>query len=316
MSARGCLGLLVLLFLLALPAPLPGHAAEGASAPRSGQGRDGGAKDAGEDDILKGLKPLAGPAGVTLGGQGELDVPSGFLFFNDKDTRTLLERMENLTSGNELGLVAPPDLRWICVFVFDDSGYVEDAGDAADIDADALLESFREGVRQANKEKSSRGWASSEVLGWSIPPHYNNATKNLEWSLRFRSAGAEYDNYNVRILGREGVMKVIFAGDAENYETSLRQARGVIAGYAFASGKTHAEWKQGDKIAGYGLAALVAGGAAAAVAKSGLLGKFLKPVGLAALAVLAALGKVFRRKKRTNDRFEASAKDDSPDPRA
>ena len=150
------------------------------------------------------------------------------------------------------------------------------------------------------------------MVGWAIPPYYNKETKNLEWSVRFKSAGHVYDNYNVRLLGREGVMRVIFVGDQEGYEQSLKEARGVMANYTFVSGKTHAEWRQGDKMAGYGLAALIAGGAAAAAAKSGLLGKLIKPLGLAALTALAAIGKLFRRKKKGDDKFEAPDQQDGP----
>ena len=92
-----------------------------------------------EENILRGLKPLTGPVVAKLGTQGEVKIPAGLVFFNAKDTRTLLERMENITNGDELGLVAPADLRWIAVFDFEDTGYVEDTGDAADIDGKALL---------------------------------------------------------------------------------------------------------------------------------------------------------------------------------
>jgi uncharacterized membrane-anchored protein len=305
---RGSLFGIRMALLLMLLAPCFGNAAQGrneseSAAPGAAARADEAVQT--EEDILAGLKPHQGPGVVSLGSQGEVKIPDGFLFFNAKDTRTLLDRMENLTSGDELGLVTPHDLSWIAVFAFDSSGYVEDTGESADIDADELLQSFREGAKEANKEKAARGWAPSEVVGWGIPPHYNTASKNLEWSLRFRSEGKEYDNYSVRILGRDGVMKVIFAGDAESYAQSLQQARNIIADYSFVSGKTHAEWKQGDKIAGYGLAALIAGGTAAAVAKSGLLGKFFKPIALAVAAALAALLKIFRRKKKGDAKFEA-----------
>ena len=287
--------------LLVLTVPFLGNAASGGSG--SGQGAAGASgapaqPEAEEEDILAGLKPVQGPTHAKLGSEGAVDVPAGLVFFNAKDTRTLLERMENITSGDELGLVAPEDLRWIAVFAFDDTGYVEDTGDAADIDAGELLKSFRKGAAEANKQKAAKGWATSEVVGWSIPPHYNKDTKNLEWALRFKSQGHEYDNYSVRILGRRGVMKVIFAGDREGYDESLKEARTVIAGYSFVPGKTHAEWRQGDKVAGYGLAALIAGGTVAAVAKSGLLGKFIKPIGIGVIAALAAIANIFRRKKK------------------
>ena len=53
-----------------------------------------------------------------------------------------------------------------------------------------------------------------------------------------------------------------------------------------------AEFQPGDKVAKYGLAALVAGGAAAAVVK----GKGLfKIIGIAILAGLAAVGSFFKK---------------------
>ena len=315
MKIHALIRMIALSALLVLAAPVLGNAAASKSgdgkaapaqsAPAPAAPADGKGQPQEEEDIFAGLKPVMGPATVKLGTQGQAKIPEGLVFFNAKDTRTLLERLENLTSGDELGLVGTPDLKWLAVFAFDSSGYVEDTGDAADIDAKALLKSIKENVAEANKEKAARGWAPSEVVGWAIPPHYNKETKNLEWSVRFKSSGHEYDNYNVRILGREGVMRVIFVGDQDGYAQSLQAARGVMADYSFSAGKTHAEWRQGDKVAGYGLAALIAGGAAAAAAKSGLLGKFLKPIGIAILAGLAAIGKLFRRKKKGDNKFEA-----------
>ena len=46
----------------------------------------------------------------------------------------------------------------------------------------------------------------------------------------------------------------------------------------FKAGSRYAEFGQGDKIAAYGLTALVAGGAGAALAKSGLLSKMWKAI--------------------------------------
>jgi uncharacterized membrane-anchored protein len=58
----------------------------------------------------------------------------------------------------------------------------------------------------------------------------------------------------------------------------MKSFNGALNGFDFVAGEKYAEFKSGDKIAEYGLAALVVGGAAAAAAKSGLLkslGKFL-----------------------------------------
>ena len=44
----------------------------------------------------------------------------------------------------------------------------------------------------------------------------------------------------------------------------------LMAGYSFQSGNSYAEFRPGDKVAKYGLAALVVGGAAVGAAKLGL----------------------------------------------
>lgn len=315
--------LIVVLMMAALFASLPvAHAAQENTAPAqaapssAGQANAAGntAQSQEEGNILTGLSPILGPGLAKLGTEGQVRIPEGVLFFNARDTKILLERMENLTSGDELGLAASQDLRWIAMFAFEDTGYVEDTGDAADIDADKLLKLFHEGSEAANKERAARGWAPSELVGWTIPPHYNQETKNLEWALRFKQAGQSFDNYSVRILGREGVMKVIFGGDNEDFAQSLEEARKVIAGYSFVPGRTHAEWRQGDKIAGYGLAALIAGGTLAAAGKAGLLTKFIKPLAAAALAVFAFMGKLFtgKKKNRVREREYEVQENDAP----
>lgn len=250
--------------------------------------------------LFKGTKAQPGPITVTLGKQGSVNVPEGYFFYNSKDTQTILERMENLINGTELGMISPEDFSWIIIFEFKDVGYVKDTGEDADIDADEILDSFRKGVAAANKEKQSRGWSTTELIGWSTPPHYNRATQNLEWGLQFRSSdsGNLFDNYNVRLLGREGVMEVILVGDAASYTEAMAETREILKGFSFTEGKTYAEFRQGDKLAGYGLAALVAGGTLAAAAKTGLLTKFFKPI-LAGVAALGALVlNLFRRKKK------------------
>ena len=255
--------------------------------------------DSGAVPLFMGTTARPGPMTAKLGNQGSVQVPEGFIFFNAKDSQTILERMENLINGTELGMICPEDFSWIMIFEFKDVGYVSDSGEDADIDAKKLLKSFREGIAAANKEKEARGWSTTELIGWSTEPHYNRTTQNLEWGLRFRSSdsGKAFDNYNVRLLGREGVMEVILVGDADSYDEAMQKTRELLTGFNFTEGKTYSEFRQGDKLAGYGLAALVAGGTLAAAAKTGLLTKFFKPI-LAGLAALGALFlKLFRRKK-------------------
>ena len=250
------------------------------------------------DGLFDGTNPLFVPAVARIGSQGQVVVPEGYVYFGKEDSIILLERMENLINGRELGMLMPEDFSWFLSFEYDDSGYVSDSGDDAEIDADSILDSFREGVKESNKEKAARGWSTTEVVGWSVKPHYNSATKNLEWGITFRSDGENFDNYNVRLLGREGVMEVVLVGDAESYDKAMADSQKVLEGYSFIEGKTYGEYRQGDKMAGYGLAALIAGGTLAAAAKSGFLAKFLKPILVGLAAVGAFILNLFRRKKK------------------
>ncbi len=65
----------------------------------------------------------------------------------------------------------------------------------------------------------------------------------------------------------------------------------------FNSGETYAEWKPGDKVAEYGLAGLIVGGAAAAAVKTGLFKGLWKILLVGGAAILAGARKLFGGKK-------------------
>jgi len=75
----------------------------------------------------------------------------------------------------------------------------------------------------------------------------------------------------------------------------------LLDSYSFTPGNRYAEWKEGDEVAAYGLTALVAGGAGAALAKSGLLGKLWKFVVVGVIGLLSGLKALFSRKETTNE---------------
>ena len=67
----------------------------------------------------------------------------------------------------------------------------------------------------------------------------------------------------------------------------------VIGAFTYKLGKRYAEWVPGDKVAEYGLTALVAAGAGAAAVKLGffaVLGKFFAKSAKLVIIALAGLG--------------------------
>lgn len=240
---------------------------------------------------------LKGPATAQLGDVAELQVPEGFMFLNGDQTRAMLQSAGDPVSGNELGFLRPASGGWAVYFEFDDIGYIKDA-EKEKLDAAKLLNNFREGTAAANKERAKAGSPSIEIIGWDKEPVYDPATQNLEWCLRARSDGHEFVNYNTRLLGRTGVMEVVLVVDPDNLDATLTEFRSVVAGHKFQTGQSYAEYRPGDKIAKYGLGALVLGGAAVGAAKLGLfasLALFLKKAWKLVIIGLIAFASFFRK---------------------
>ncbi|MCG3133997.1 MAG: hypothetical protein HMLKMBBP_01266 [Planctomycetes bacterium] len=239
---------------------------------------------------FKGVTWTAGPAKATIGSHSELDLPEGYHFGDGDAARAILRMWGNLTGSSELGVVLPAKGHWAVFFEFEDIGYVKDD---EKIDAGALMESMKENDKRANEMRRSQGLPELELVGWLVEPHYDEATKNLEWGIRLRSAEGESANYKVKLLGRHGVMNAELVCGAEEMQALLPPFRKLIAGHAFSAGNTYGEYKQGDKVAEYGLAALVAGGGLALAAKAGILQKFWKFIVAGVVALVAGVKKLF-----------------------
>lgn len=246
-----------------------------------------------------------GPITAKLGSQAQFAIPQGYLFADSEGTKKFLEKNENIPSGQEVGLLASPKSGWFVIFEFADVGYVKD-DEKKSLDADAMLESIRKDTEAANEERKRRGWGAMTVVGWMQAPHYDEATHNLEWAVKGEDEkGNVSSNLNTRYLGRRGYMSVTLVADADKFEATSTEFRKVLTGFSYSPDNDYRAFVKGDKVAEYGLTALVVGGATAVAAKTGLLkviGKFLVAgwklilAGLAALA--GALRKLFARRDR------------------
>lgn len=246
---------------------------------------------------MSSLNWVKGPAKADMKGIAAIDVPKDYMFVDGDGARKLMEAMGNFTSGSEVGLLAPTGMVWFAIFRFSDDGYVKD-DDKDKLNADKILRSIRDGTESANAERKRRGWATMKVVGWQQPPAYNEATHNLEWAVIGESDGEQVINYNTRILGRRGVMEVKLVVGSEELEANLAAYKQLIGTFDYGAGERYAEYKPGDKLAKYGLTALVAGGAVAVAAKTGLLATiflFFKKAWKLAIIGLVAVGAFIKR---------------------
>ncbi len=231
-----------------------------------------------------------------LGEWAEVQIPKGYRFTGKSGTKQFLEFTNNIPGGGELGIIAPEEFDWWVLFEFDESGYVKDE-DKDSLDASAMLKSMKEGQEMANEQRESLGMGPLFVDRWAQEPNYNEATNNLEWAtVLVDGEGNENVNYNTRLLGRHGVMEVTLICSEEQLPVILGDFQNMVGDFGYKDGQSYAEFKEGDKIAKMGLAALILGGGAAVAAKTGLfavVGKFFKWIIAGFVAIGVAIKRLF-----------------------
>jgi len=249
------------------------------------------------EDFLSQFDWVTGPGKAKIGNYAEINVPQGFRFTGKDGSYKILEASGNFPSGDELGLMINDKEDWWVLFEFSDIGYVKD-DDKEELDADDMLKKMTKGNEAANDERERMGIPALHVTGWHTPPHYDETSNNLEWGILYESAGETGINYNTRLRGRHGVMEVTLICDDAQMAGAMPEFRGLLGDYSYVSGEKYAEYQEGDKVAKYGLAALVLGGAAVGAAKLGLfawLALMLKKAGKAIVLVIVAIGAFFKK---------------------
>lgn len=256
---------------------------------------------------------LKGPADVPVAGQAVLQLPMGYAFVPAEAARRLLVAMGNPATDSVQGMILPAgqdNAAWFIVVSYNPAGYIRD-DDAKDWKADDILAEIRKGTEAANQERRSRGLPELEVAGWVEQPQYDPETHRLLWSLSSRlkgqdSGGESGINYNTLMLGREGYISMNLVTGLASIGKLKPVAHNLLASLEFDSGKRYADFQAGtDKVAEYGLAALVAGVAAKKLGLLALFGVFLAKfakIFIAAGAVgLGVLGRVLGKRKQREE---------------
>jgi uncharacterized membrane-anchored protein len=227
-------------------------------------------------------------------GNATVNIPAGLMFTGAAGAKKFMELNENPTSGRERGIALyPEDERlWYVIFQFDETGYIKD-DEKDSLDANAIIESIQEGTAEANKERQKHGWPTLNVDGWRSQPYYDTQSNNLTWAILGSSDDGQVVNHSVRLLGRRGVMNVDLILDPAQMQAAMPTFTEIVGGFDFKPGDRYREFSSGDRVAEYGLTALVAGGAGAVLVKSGLLQKLGKFIFLIFAAIAAVAKKLY-----------------------
>ena len=247
---------------------------------------------------------LTGPTEVKLLDQASLALPPGYAFVPQPEAGRLLRSYGGSPATDLVGVVLPTgEGEWLAILRWVGAGYVRD-DDAQNWNADELLASLKEGTEEANKDRAARGFPALEVRGWVERPAYDAGQQRLVWSAlvaRKDGSGTESVNYNTYALGRQGYLSLNLISSPAAIAADKAHARQLLAAISYAPGKRYQEFDAStDRVAAYGLAALVGGVAAkklGLLAGLGvLLAKFGKVIALGAVALGGGLFSLFRRK--------------------
>jgi uncharacterized membrane-anchored protein len=231
-------------------------------------------------------------------GLAKINLTPDFRFLASDDARKVLHRMwNNPDDPRLLGMIFPADKGpldddgWAVTINYEADGYVKDS-DAATINYTDLLKTMQKDTHDANSERGKEGYPSLELVGWAAPPRYDKTTHKLYWAKELKVGDNTENtlNYDIRILGRRGTLVLGAISGMNSFPLIDQKVPSILAMVDFQPGNTYAEFDPKiDKVAEYGLAGLIAGGALAGAAKLGLIGAFFKYIVVAFLAFKKAL---------------------------
>ena len=241
-------------------------------------------------------------------GLATLELSRDFRYLDPQQTDLVLRAWGNPPGNRTLGMLVPAGpgvfshAGWGIIITYDEDGYVKD-DDAARTDYGELLKQMQQATREGNEARAKAGYPTAELVGWAESPHYDSVAHKLYWAkdLRFSDDSTHTLNYNIRVLGRRGVLVLNAVASMDRIEPVKRDMAKVLGFVDFNEGHRYADFIPGtDRVAEYGIAALIAGGLAA---KAGLFKALLAAlIALKKLIVVALVGaaaylrRLFRRK--------------------
>lgn len=234
-----------------------------------------------------------------------LNVPPGYKFIPDSSAKMIVTDLwKNPKDESILGMVVPNDFSlsnmesWAFIVSYEESGYVKDE-DAEDIDYDQMMKDIQSSEPESNAERVKQGYSELHILGWAAKPYYDKDRKILHWAKKIQvgnEATADEDltlNYEVRMLGRKGVLSMNAVGSMYQLDTINKHIPDVLNIASFNDGFAYKDFNPSmDKVAAYTVGGLIAG---KLIAKTGLLILLLKNIKLILLACFGFFG-AFRKK--------------------
>ena len=199
-------------------------------------------------------------------GLATLALDARYQYLSPEDTDRVLQAWGNPPQPDHLGMVIPADTSlfgdgsWAVTIDWREDGFVED--DAADdIDYDELLEEMQADTVVDNEQRRQLGLQEVQLVGWAEPPHYDGARKRLYWAKELDFGAPMHTlNYDIRVLGRRGVLAMSAIGGIEQLPQLKPAMEDLMTKVSFNEGHRYADFDPDvDEVAAYGIGGLIAG---------------------------------------------------------
>ena len=247
-------------------------------------------------------------------GVAHLTMPAGFKFVDATQSQYILETIwRNPPDNKVLGMIVSDSFHlnnleadWAFVLSYEAMGYVKD-DDADKIKYDELLADLKKGAEEANIERKKLGYDAMHLVGWASAPYYDKENKVLHWAKEFtgdeqREAGNNTLNYEIRVLGRKGVLSMNAVATMDQLPEVKKRIPQVLQMASFDKGYKYEEFDSGvDNVAAWTIGGLVAG---KLLAKAGILVyllKFWKILALGIAGGFAAIKRFVTGRKKEDD---------------
>lgn len=240
-------------------------------------------------------------------GVGTITVPPGFKYLDSiQAERVLTEIWNNPKSPNlTLGFILPEKQSvlaqggYVFNIQYDAIGYVKD-DDASEVNYDELLTNMQTETKEENAEREKEGYPPISIVGWAAKPYYDANRHILHWAkeIQFGEDSLNTLNYNVRVLGRKGVLVLNAISTMDDLTVVKADIPKVLSIVNFTDGNKYSDFDSGiDDVAAWTIGGLVAGKVLAKVGFFALILKFWKLGAIAIAAVGGAIRKFFTGKK-------------------
>ncbi len=216
----------------------------------------------------------------------KINIPAGFKFLNAEQASFVVTDVWGNPPQEVLGMILPENAKvtdassYSFIIQWDEMGFVKD-DDADEIDYDELLADMQEEIETDNEERKKAGYDNIKLVGWAAKPFYDKEHKILHWAkeIKFGENPDNTLNYNVRILGRKGVLILNAVAGMDQLSTVNKDISKVLNIVEFTDGNKYKDFDPSvDVVAAVGIGGLVAGKVLAKLGFLGLLAKFFAPL--------------------------------------